>query len=54
MIEDAPLVDMSTVDVTRFDHEDEAVSAALLRILTSVNDTEGVLSAFNSFPGVDA
>lgn len=49
MIEDAPLVDMSTVDVTAFDHEDEAVSAALQRILKDVaGGGDGVLSAFQS------
>lgn len=53
MTNEHPLVDTSTLDMEELQGDDPQVSAALKRILADVTDSEGVLSAFQSFIGGD-
>lgn len=53
-MDEQPLVDVSTLDLETLQGDDNPqVSAALKRILADVTDSEGVLSAFQSFIGGD-
>lgn len=49
MTNEHPLVDTSTLDMEELQGDDPQVSAALQRILRSVNDSNEALSAFQSF-----
>lgn len=54
MTSDAPLVDVSAVSFEVLTDEDNGpVVQAMKRMVDSVSDSEGVLSAFQSFAGVD-
>lgn len=47
---DAPLVDMSHVDIRGLDVEDHpALKRSIDRLIVSLNDPDGVISAFSSF-----
>lgn len=50
-MDETRLVDTSTLSMEELQGDDLQVSAALKRILLSVTDSEGVLSAFQSFIG---
>lgn len=51
MTEEAPLVDTSTLTMADLQGDDPQVSAALQRILRSIDDSGEAMSAFQSFMG---